>query len=495
MMLRICAVRVLAMALCALCLGCGDEDPLTQVINGPPTACFTVSPASGTTETDFIFDGSCSHDPQDSTAALCVRWDWENDGVWDTEWFETKAVTHRFAAAGVVSVRMEVRDSGDLTHAAVDTVAVGVPNQSPTACFTLDLTWGTVETVFAFDASCSTDDEDAIDSLQVRWDWEDDGSWDTGWTLDKAASHPYSTIGPKVIRMETLDTGGLTAEALDSLEVSIDYLGRTPPGLIPQIFPPAALRAQTSWSWHGSPAFSPDGREMFFCKYFHTPPEHSQLTFVQLESGHWSSPRPAPFSDTSYFENNPWFSASGDTLYYVTGSLGGFIAYVTRIPGGWSAPAPLAVAIPEGTTSGNQFSFSTKGTLYAELWEGGDPNIYRWEKRSGGYMEAEKLGETINTPSFEFAPFVDPEERFLLFCSKRPGGFGLTDIYISRGLEGGEWAEAENLGPQVNSSYEEGWPWISPDGRFLFFVSPRAPGSRGYEPLWVDVHFLDGLGF
>jgi hypothetical protein len=490
------AARALAgMALCASGLGCGDEAPPTRVTNSPPSACLAVSPASGTTETDFAFDAGCSVDAQDSTRALHVRWDWENDGVWNTEWSTTQAVTHRFETAGMATVRMEVRDSGNLTDAILDTIAVGVPNQPPEACFTLNPRRGTVQTFFAFDASCSTDGEDAIDSLRVRWDWEDDGSWDTGWSLDKSANHQYSTIGRKTVRMATLDTEGLTDETLDSLEVLIDYLGMTPPGLVPRLFPPASLRAQTSWSWHGSPVFSPDGREMFFGKYTHLPPEGGQLTFVRLENGRWSPPQPAPFGDVGQFENNPWYSASGDTLYYATGRLGGFIAWVTRTADGWSAPAPLPVAIPAGLTPGLQFSFSRKGTLYAELWESGDPDIYRWEKRGGGYPEAERLGETINTPALEFAPFVDPEERFLLFCSKRPGGFGLNDIYISRGLEGGQWGEAVNLGPQVNSSYEEGWPWISPDGRFLFFISPRAPGSRGYEPLWVDVQFLDGLGF
>jgi hypothetical protein len=497
MVLRSRAAGILAVIILFVFFpGCGDEDLPSRVTNAPPIACFTVNPAGGTTETLFTFDAGCSQDPQESAATLQIRWDWENDGVWNTEWSATKIATHRFETAGMAVLRMEVRDTGGLTHAILDSVAVGSPNQPPAACFTVNLKQGTVETVFAFDASYSSDEEDAIDSMQVRWDWENDGVWETEWTLDKTANHQYPTIGWKIIRMETRDTEGLRDESLDSLEVVLDYLGRTPPGMTPQVFPPQSLRAQGYWTWHGSPAFSPGGREVFFCKYIHLPvPEHSELTVLRLENGHWGAPQPAPFGDTSHFENNPWYSANGDTLYYVAPSSTGFISFVTRTSDGWSAPVPLSIPVPAGATSGLQFSFSKQGTLYAELWEGGDSNIYRWKKQGGGFLEAEKLDGTINTASPDYMPFIDPEERFLLFCSRRPGGFGLTDIYISRAQEGGGWSEAVNLGPQVNSSYEDGWPSISPDGRYLFFVSPRAPGSRGYEPLWVDVRFLDGLRF
>ncbi|RLF39739.1 MAG: hypothetical protein DRN21_03195, partial [Thermoplasmata archaeon] len=61
--------------------------------NTPPTACFTVSPPSGNLDTIFSFDASCSSDAQDPEPALQVRWDWENDGVYDTPYTTTKTAT------------------------------------------------------------------------------------------------------------------------------------------------------------------------------------------------------------------------------------------------------------------------------------------------------------------------------------------------------------------------------------------------------------------
>jgi PKD repeat protein len=494
-----CAPRALLMTavLCVVLPGCAEDDQPTRLRNDPPTACFTVDPSSGTTETSFSFDATCSHDAQDSTGALQVRWDWDDDGGWDTEWTAEKTATHPYSSAGRIAVRLEVRDTRGLTGVALDSVLVEVPNGPPMACFMVSPAQGTAETRFALDAACSADAEDPLDSLGVRWDWENDGVWDTEWIRDKDTTRVYPTIGLKVVRLEVRDTGGLTDAVLESLEVAIDYLGRPEPDLSPRLFPPTSLRAAGSWMWHGVPAFSPNGLEMFFTKYVHTSPhDYSQLVFLRLEDGHWSSqPQPAPFSDTNYFENNPWYSASGDTLYYVSSSLGGFIVFVTRLGDGWSQPQPLSVEVPGGMTTGLQFSISRDGTLYAELWEGADSNIYRWERLGDSYVQPENLGEPINSSALDFMPFIDPEEQFLLFCSKRPGGYGMTDIYISRSAGGGAWGDPVNLGPQVNSAREDGWPAISPDGKYLFFNSDRAPGARGYEPHWVDVHYLDGLGF
>mgnify|MGYP001402942514 CR=1 FL=1 len=65
----------------------------------------------------------------------------------------------------------------------------------------------------------------------------------------------------------------------------------------------------------GVPAFSPNGLEMAFIKYVHSSPrDYTLVMLLRLEGGHWSQPQPAPFGDTNCFENNPWYSPSGDTL-------------------------------------------------------------------------------------------------------------------------------------------------------------------------------------
>ncbi len=84
------------------------------------------------------------------------------------------------------------------------------PNVAPTAYFGMNPTSGTSHTVFQFDASGSSDAEDTPSALQVRWDWENDGTSDTEWTATKTASHTYGTTGTWTIKLEVKDTGGLT---------------------------------------------------------------------------------------------------------------------------------------------------------------------------------------------------------------------------------------------------------------------------------------------
>ena len=83
-------------------------------------------------------------------------------------------------------------------------------NTSPTASFKVSPSSGTISTNFNFDASASSDKEDPVSSLQVRWDWENDGSWDVSYTTTKTASHQYSSEGAYTVKMEVKDNEGLT---------------------------------------------------------------------------------------------------------------------------------------------------------------------------------------------------------------------------------------------------------------------------------------------
>ena len=96
----------------------------TNPTNTAPTASFTVNPTSGDINTSFSVDASNSSDTQDAAAQLEVRWDWENDGVWDTNYSTTKTATYQFAAAGAKTIKLEVKDTGGLTSYHTETITV-----------------------------------------------------------------------------------------------------------------------------------------------------------------------------------------------------------------------------------------------------------------------------------------------------------------------------------------------------------------------------------
>jgi len=98
---------------------------------------------------------------------------------------------------------------------------VFICNTPPTALFTVDPLSGTTETPFSVDASGSTDEQDPTSTLEVRWDWESNGTYDTSWSTTKRASHQYSIPGTKTITLEVMDSEGLTDTETHQVTVDI----------------------------------------------------------------------------------------------------------------------------------------------------------------------------------------------------------------------------------------------------------------------------------
>jgi hypothetical protein len=94
------------------------------VCNSPPIAAFTYTPNKVYTCRSAAFDASSSSDIDDPLSALQVRWDWENDGTYDTSLSYQKTAQHSFSTSGVHTVRLEVEDSGGLTDATTRQITV-----------------------------------------------------------------------------------------------------------------------------------------------------------------------------------------------------------------------------------------------------------------------------------------------------------------------------------------------------------------------------------
>jgi PKD repeat protein len=94
-------------------------------INTPPEARFTYSPSSGGTVLDeFEFDASTSTDAEDPPEALTFRWDFDGNGVWDTNLSSSPLTTHTYSLPGTYSVRLLVTDSVKLSSIATLSVTV-----------------------------------------------------------------------------------------------------------------------------------------------------------------------------------------------------------------------------------------------------------------------------------------------------------------------------------------------------------------------------------
>ena len=103
-------------------------------------------------------------------------------------------------------------------------------NTPPYANFSWTPASGDTSTVFTF-TSTSFDSQDPPNLLQVRWDWESDGTWDTAWSTEATAQHQFAVLGTYNVTMEAKDTGGLTGSQTATVIVT-----PTPPPPPPPIF-------------------------------------------------------------------------------------------------------------------------------------------------------------------------------------------------------------------------------------------------------------------
>jgi len=176
-------------------------------------AVFTISPSYGTVDTVFAFDASGVSDLEDVEEDLQVRWDWESDSIFDTEFTTNKTAQHKFDIGGTYYVTMEVKDTRGLTNRTTEFLRVAWPNRAPTASFNVSPDGGYLQDIFIFDASSSSDPEDKNSDLLCRWDFEGDGTWDTEYSKTKSVQHQYSSPGFYEVVLEVKDSEGETNQA------------------------------------------------------------------------------------------------------------------------------------------------------------------------------------------------------------------------------------------------------------------------------------------
>ncbi len=102
--------------------------------------------------------------------------------------------------------------------------------------------------------------------------------------------------------------------------------------------------------------------------------------------------------------------------------------------------------------------------------------------KNKSFKPAEKLSENINSPKAEeIAACISSDGSLLYFASNRAGGLGGTDLYVSRKLPNGTWGPAQNLGPEINTPFDEDFPNVTNDGKMLYFSSNGHTSMGGYD--------------
>lgn len=150
---------------------------------------------------------------------------------------------------------------------------------------------------------------------------------------------------------------------------------------------------------------------------------------------------------------------------------------------GWSTATNIGTPINSNTHDAT-VSISADGKTMVvyrtnENQTGGD--LYISRLRDGAWSTPEKLPATINSEFQEASASLSADGQLLIFSSNRPGGFGGKDLYRVRMLPNGQWSLPRNLGPIVNTPYDEDAPHLDVDGKTLYFASNGHSTIGGYD--------------
>jgi outer membrane protein OmpA-like peptidoglycan-associated protein/tetratricopeptide (TPR) repeat protein len=168
-------------------------------------------------------------------------------------------------------------------------------------------------------------------------------------------------------------------------------------------------------------------------KDFMTDEYYEDIFISHKDSGHWSTP--------SVFSNQLHFKGGKDNLASVT-----------------------------ITSDGNTLFVYNKG------------RIWQLHPEKGDWSEPQKIDKSMkHIPSYVPSVFISSDGKKLFLVSDEFGGYGGKDIFESDKGSDGKWSELANLGPEINSSFDEDSPFLMPDNKTLFFSSKGHVGLGGYD--------------
>lgn len=150
--------------------------------------------------------------------------------------------------------------------------------------------------------------------------------------------------------------------------------------------------------------------------------------------------------------------------------------------GYWSKPLNLT---PKIKSDGEYYAVGISMDGNQLLLNAFDPetsgDIYQSDYKNGKWSRITKLNNNINTEYNETHASFSNNGNVLFFTSNRKGGYGGLDIYKSEKDENGDWGPAENLGPVINTPFNEESPFITIDGRKIIFSSQGHYNMGGYD--------------
>lgn len=123
----------------------------------------------------------------------------------------------------------------------------------------------------------------------------------------------------------------------------------------------------------------------------------------------------------------------------------------------------------------------------------GSCDIYIADFIGADWANIRNIGPNVNSEAWDSHPNITPDGKSLYFTSNRKGGFGKSDLYVTRRLDDGTWTKAENLGPTINTIEDEVTPFFHQVNQTLYFSSTGHLKNLGgydiYKARWLEDHW------
>ncbi|MEJ1242520.1 hypothetical protein WBG78_30510 [Chryseolinea sp. T2] len=293
----------------------------------------------------------------------------------------------------------------------------------------------------------------------------------------------------------TLVSLALTLALMPSLsqaQKDARYLDQTSPGVKPMVYAPGKVSLPDQFEFGAT--FSKDRSEFYYGVEINHKAETRVMKFADgkwttpeklLVHSVYSFNDPFLSSDEKqlYFISDRSVSGEGPKKDYD-------IWYIQRENDKWSAPINAG---PNINTNANEYymSFTKNGKMYfssnGRATDGSrDYDIYSAESKNGKFQPAIAAGPGVNTEHYEADVFVAPDESYLIFAANRPEGLGSGDLYVSFRKPDGTWTPSKSLGDSINTETDDFCPYVTSDGKYLFYA------SRG-DIYWVSTEVVSRL--
>ncbi len=272
-----------------------------------------------------------------------------------------------------------------------------------------------------------------------------------------------------------------------SYEFAVEYAKQNPS--VDYVFAPKNVGDNVNTSEpEYFPSLTIDGKELIFTRRVRNVNE--DFYYSHSKDGQWEEAKPVENVNTPQNEAGQQVSQDGQWLVFTANNrpdgFGNFDLYISFMePGGWSTPENLGGKInSEWWESQPCLSPDKKDLYFASRRYGGlgGSDIYVSHLLPNGtWTEPKNLGAGINTPGDDQCPFIHADNQSLYFVSNGLPGYGGNDLYLARKGFNGTWSKPVNLGYPVNTIHDEGTLYITADGSTAYYASDRNDSKGGHD--------------